>query len=389
MNYKSEYRAMDAGLLFSITITVFVAAQFFLSFIALIVSELIPSFYKSGYFGWMLQISLYVIFIVAIILYHVIARVNVVKANGLNEKFSFVDFIMSAILGVGVLFTFMIFNYLYTLLLDAIGYKSSSGGVFMPINSIVTFLIATIAMCVFPAVTEEIVFRGAILKGYSKNFKFVPVMFISAVCFMLFHMNPPQFFNTLMLGIVYAIVIKKTKDGKITMVMHFANNFVVVFMTFIVSFIPEDFLGAKTSLLVPSVPDIIQAIVPYVVLFVIGMIISALSLLYFFKRNSKKRYQQSRYRQGNYQQGNFQQGNFQQGNYQQGNYPQDEYQPQAKAPVFDAQIDNNHNMELPFQDAMYYGEVKSPSTQQKVVSLLLALPGVLIAIGYTIFVLLF
>lgn len=91
-------------------------------------------------------------------------------------------------------------------------------------NSIMEFLLNSLATAVVPAVTEELMFRGVILNSLNKYNRFAAIL-ISALLFAIFHGNIPQFIFTLALGVYWGFVFSKTKSLGLCMLMHFAVNF--------------------------------------------------------------------------------------------------------------------------------------------------------------------
>jgi len=100
------------------------------------------------------------------------------------------------------------------------------------INGWGQYFACVFAMAVLPAVIEELVFRGIILHNLKKYGAVVAVL-ASALCFSLFHMNPAQLVYQFILGIVFAIVVLKTGNLVLAMLLHFLNNFFVITYTFI------------------------------------------------------------------------------------------------------------------------------------------------------------
>lgn len=276
---KDEYDERDGGLLFSVLIGGFIIAALTIQLIVAAVasgrgvtSETVAN---TGAAPWLTQGGLYLILLGVVIFYHRSNKINFVKATGLNKKFSFADVVMSVILGTGMLLTFLIITFLFSYLLQQIGYKSAGGS--FEINNAGTFLAAIFIICFLPAVVEETVFRGAVLKGYSKVFSIITSVILSSVFFMLMHMNLAQFMNALLTGIVMGLLVNKTKTIKASMIVHFVNNFVITLITFIQSLSPSE---PASELLVLNK----ESLLSYGLLFAIGLVLFVPALIYFFTK---------------------------------------------------------------------------------------------------------
>lgn len=97
-------------------------------------------------------------------------------------------------------------------------------------NSILGILLFTIQVAILPAIFEELLVRGAMLKMLSKYGNMV-AMCITAICFALLHQNLQQGIFAFFMGIVLAYIALKTKSLLPTMTIHFLNNFASVVST--------------------------------------------------------------------------------------------------------------------------------------------------------------
>lgn len=88
------------------------------------------------------------------------------------------------------------------------------------------------ALALLPAIVEELIFRGLILKSLMK-YGAAKAVIISALLFLFFHMNPGQTVYQFMLGIVLALVTVYSGNLVLAMILHFVNNFIVVTYTFL------------------------------------------------------------------------------------------------------------------------------------------------------------
>lgn len=81
--------------------------------------------------------------------------------------------------------------------------------------------ISLIVLCLIPALFEEILFRGAIMRGFPDSRKGV---LLSAVLFALWHFNPNQITYTFLAGLLLAILALWTDNLVCSMIVHFLFN---------------------------------------------------------------------------------------------------------------------------------------------------------------------
>lgn len=77
---------------------------------------------------------------------------------------------------------------------------------------------------VLPAIFEELLFRGIILRGFLQFGK-VPAVVISALMFAFAHGSYQQFIYQFLAGLVFGFLYVETKNIFVGMSAHFANNF--------------------------------------------------------------------------------------------------------------------------------------------------------------------
>jgi membrane protease YdiL (CAAX protease family) len=84
---------------------------------------------------------------------------------------------------------------------------------------------------VFPALSEEILFRGLILNRLRVKQGERKAVLISSLLFGLIHLNPWQFVNAAIGGIFYGWVYVRYRNLWLTVFLHFYYNVMVYFMT--------------------------------------------------------------------------------------------------------------------------------------------------------------
>ncbi|TKG95562.1 CPBP family intramembrane metalloprotease [Puteibacter caeruleilacunae] len=77
-------------------------------------------------------------------------------------------------------------------------------------------------------VIEEMIFRGFIMHGFMRNYSKFTAIFVSALMFALFHLNPWQFPATFTLGLLLGWIMVRTQNILLCIIGHALNNFLVL-----------------------------------------------------------------------------------------------------------------------------------------------------------------
>jgi membrane protease YdiL (CAAX protease family) len=80
-----------------------------------------------------------------------------------------------------------------------------------------------IAIGVMPALLEELIFRGIILRGY-RGVRLVTAAFVNGIFFAVMHLGPQQFLYAFMLGFIFVLLVHYTKSIFAPMLAHFTIN---------------------------------------------------------------------------------------------------------------------------------------------------------------------
>lgn len=90
---------------------------------------------------------------------------------------------------------------------------------------------AVIGLAVIPAIVEELVFRGYLLKSYRQLPLWVAAL-LSGVVFGMFHMNLYQFSYAMMLGFFFSVMTRRCGSVIPAMIMHFINNLISLLLIY-------------------------------------------------------------------------------------------------------------------------------------------------------------
>lgn len=104
-----------------------------------------------------------------------------------------------------------------------------------PISSSFHELItAILALVILPAVAEELLFRGLVIRAYEK-WGTRSAIVISAVFFSILHLDIMNALATLLMGMLLAYVVVKTDSVLSGILLHFANNLTAAVIMLIIS----------------------------------------------------------------------------------------------------------------------------------------------------------
>lgn len=87
---------------------------------------------------------------------------------------------------------------------------------------------AILKVVVVAPIIEELIFRGVIMHGLMRNYSKFTAVFVSALMFALFHLNPWQFPATFFLGILLGILMLRTRNIFLCILGHAFNNGLVL-----------------------------------------------------------------------------------------------------------------------------------------------------------------
>lgn len=145
------------------------------------------------------------------------------------KNFDALYLIPAVILPFSVLFGFGILNDL----IESLGQKLNLNvpEINLPLDGAKEYILFIFFICVIPAVTEELFFRG-VLTGYlSKCSVFVAALF-SELCFALYHLSVFSFVYQFIFGVILGILRWKSNSVIPCVIAHFLNNFIILSIAF-------------------------------------------------------------------------------------------------------------------------------------------------------------
>lgn len=220
----------------------FALAQLFLIFIRLIIMSILASLpQKYGSFlstaegNLILTFFQSLAFILVFIFYY--KKTNL-KTQLIRKKLSFLPTFLFILVGISLLFLLNYFISFCTMSLNLLGKPSST--LSYKISNWKNYLISILSLCVFPAIGEELLFRGIVLNSMEKKGKILSVV-ISSILFSAFHLNLSQLFYPILFGMILGIAYLVTDNILVPILIHFFNNAVNITLQFSKSFPKANF----------------------------------------------------------------------------------------------------------------------------------------------------
>lgn len=164
----------------------------------------------------------------------------------------------------------LLFSMLFTWFMETVGVPMNV--TLPPLSAWWQILLAIPVLCLFPAVGEEMMFRGIIPKTF-ENRGMLSTVFLSALVFALAHGNAAQLVHQFILGAVLVYLTRKTGTTLYAVIIHFLNNLIALILELT---LPDGTLIAPT----PANLGILFA------LFFVGIIILYPSVFLFSGVNS-------------------------------------------------------------------------------------------------------
>lgn len=140
-------------------------------------------------------------------------------------RFDYKYLFVILLVAVGALFGLSGLNDYFVAFLQKFGYVPDM--VTLPDKTPLNVIFCVVFIALIPAITEEFLFRGLVLKG-SLSLGNIPAILISAAAFSLYHTSPSQTIYQFLIGVIYAIIATTSKSVIPTTVIHFLNNFIII-----------------------------------------------------------------------------------------------------------------------------------------------------------------
>ncbi len=231
----NRFNALDSGIVYIIVLVAFFGVSYFAG---RIFGEPLRKLYQFDVYAYLVVnifISQLAIFIVALA-YSLIRKTNPFRGGGYIAKFDGVQMLMAVILIMGIMMSFYHAHLRFGS--DA---ETILGEGFVPDNNLSPYsaifaLIYIVLTVVCPAIFEEMLFRGIIMRGL-EQFGVIASVVLSSLAFALMHGNFSQLILQFIGGLAIGAVVSITGNYLTGSVMHGFNNlFSVVYGILIQNF---------------------------------------------------------------------------------------------------------------------------------------------------------
>lgn len=164
------------------------------------------------------------------------SRVAKVSYRAVNVKFKigWKNTLIAIAVGVISIFGLMYFTNTIDYLLQLCHYPIELGlpsGI--PFDNFGWVVLYIFLFGLLPAIFEEIIFRGMILRGLRTNTDDVTAVLLSALMFALMHANLQQLIYPFLMGIILGWLAVRTGSTFASMIVHFVNNTFTIIMAYV------------------------------------------------------------------------------------------------------------------------------------------------------------
>lgn len=139
--------------------------------------------------------------------------------------------LLCVIIGLIAFLLNIVVSSVFNGIIHAFGYKSSSGSASQD-YSLLSFFVNIVCVAILPALCEEFIHRGLLMRGLFNSISVKHALIISSICFGLMHLNIVQVFYASILGLLIGFVSIVGKSIWPAVIIHFVNNFVNVYLSF-------------------------------------------------------------------------------------------------------------------------------------------------------------
>lgn len=224
---RSCFNVKDSGLNFILSLIIPFLASFALAVLMLLLKLNDTQFEK--------VVNLIFTPITFFLIYFIYCKktnINMFVASEIKFNVNWLKCLTIVVMGVTSVLLISPFVSLVDYLLTLIGYNPANELPYVMDNDF-KFVIGILSMAVLPAICEELLFRGLILKGLQSKFSAHASILITATMFTLLHGSLQQTVYQFILGVLLGYVMYYGKSIVYPILLHFVNNFVVVLSSFI------------------------------------------------------------------------------------------------------------------------------------------------------------
>lgn len=193
-----------------------------------------PGFEKSIYFNFGLLVITDLAFLAVIFWYLRSIKLGV-KDLGLIKRFKASNLPLVLAVAVGYVFLTTVISLGFKLLFPSIDLGQEQAIAFTKAVGPVEKLFAAVALLVVAPISEELIFRGFIFKGFRKQLGFLAAAVISSIFFGLIHGQINVALDTFALGLMLCYLYEKTQSIWPSIMLHSLKNGIAFYLLFFTS----------------------------------------------------------------------------------------------------------------------------------------------------------
>lgn len=223
---KKKVSVTGANLLFFVFVMLFLIFQIILTLLTAIKG---PDFVDQNIYE-VLLVNQYVLILIPVIVFMLLQGHSFKEVFRLNNP-GFLPSCLIIACSVPAYFVASFINTLVAYLLQFVG-NLPTQPIPVPQNPM-ELLTGILVVAVSPAICEELLHRGILLKAY-ENRGTVKAIFITSILFGFFHFDITNFFGPIFLGILIGYYVIRTNSIFAGMLAHFANNAIAELLQYLV-----------------------------------------------------------------------------------------------------------------------------------------------------------
>lgn len=215
---KNKITVTGANITFFVFSVAFIFFQFFMIIPAALYGD--PEKFGIDYFVPITLVSEYVLILVPVIVYALIKKLNVKEVFRLNNP-GFLPCLIITLITIPASNAANTLNVYVAYILGLFG-KLPESPIPVPQN-IASLIVSLLVVAFTPAICEELLNRGIMMKAY-ENRGTMKAVVISSILFGIFHFNIMNLFGPILLGLLIGYYVVKTNSIFAGMLAHFLNN---------------------------------------------------------------------------------------------------------------------------------------------------------------------
>lgn len=244
-NIRNNYTVLDGVRVFFYVLAINILASVFYMILMSIVNIFYAGSYadliKTPFASYVALIIIPISFFVVFLVYNKTNHINTKQAIAPTKKFSVWSLVITVgLVGVTIVGFMPIINMIITAFSNA-GIGNFESSTMYQMDTWWRIGLGFVAYALMPAIAEELLFRGIMLKGFSRRASGVASVLLSGLMFCLMHGSIQQTFYQLILGIMLGFVAYYTGNILFSMLFHFLNNAIVVLLELVGGY--NSFLG--------------------------------------------------------------------------------------------------------------------------------------------------